>query len=447
MGKPKSKRRRIRLFSFAAAVVLALSVFAIAGTVRANRYERQLRASGERALAELDDSLSSMQTNLQKGVYANTAPMLGTMATELWREATSAKSSLAVLPLSDTRLDNTYKFLSQVGDFVMSLSRKVEAGEQITDDERQQMFALLDFAETLSTQISDMRTQLYEGFLDFTAAENTLAADAEQIGTLSGDMEDTEQALTEYPSLIYDGPFSDHINQMESELLAEAEELTQEQAHERAAEILGLSKDALTFVGTEEDNSAAYVFGTEDATIAVTKRGGYLLYLLSGSFVGEATLQYEDARTYAADFLTHCGFTDMQESYYTVSDGICTINYAYTENGYICYPDLIKVSVSLADGTVLSADCRGYVMNHKARTYTAPAVTREAAEANVSPLLTVTDTRLAVIPTDSGGEALTYEFHCKNESDKEFLVYISTQTGYEEEILLLLYADDGVLTK
>ena len=102
MGKPKSKRSRIRLFSFAAAVVLALSVFAIAGTVRANRYERQLRASGERALAELDDSLSSMQTNLQKGVYANTAPMLGTMATELWREATSAKSSLAVLPLSDT---------------------------------------------------------------------------------------------------------------------------------------------------------------------------------------------------------------------------------------------------------------------------------------------------------------------------------------------------------
>ena len=155
------------------------------------------------------------------------------------------------------------------------------------------------------------------------------------------------------------------------------------------------------------------------------------------------TLQYEDARTYAADFLTHCGFTDMQESYYTVSDGICTINYAYTENGYICYPDLIKVSVSLADGTVLSADCRGYVMNHKARTYTAPAVTREAAEANVSPLLTVTDTRLAVIPTDSGGEVLTYEFHCKNESAEEFLVYISTQTGYEEEILLLLYADDA----
>ncbi len=447
MGKPKSRRNRIRLFSFAAAVVLTLSVFAIVGTVRANRFERQLHASGERALAELDTALSNMQTDLKKGAYANTPPMLGTMATELWREASAAKSSLSVLPLADTRLDNTYKFLSQVGDFVMSLSRKAEAGERITDEEREQLFALLNFAETLSTQISDMRTQLYDGYLDFSAAENTLAGDTQEIESLSGDMEDAEQALTEYPSLIYDGPFSDHINQIESELLSSAEELTKDQALARAAEFLGAEKDALTFLGEEEDNSAAYVFAGGDTTIAVTKRGGYLLYMLSSNFVGEATLEYEDARKYAVDFLNRNGFSNMQESYYTISDGICTINYAYTENGYICYPDLIKVSVSLADGTVLSADCRGYVMNHKTRTYPQPAVTREAAEANVSPLLTVTDTRLAVIPTDSGGEAFAYEFHCKNESDEEFLVYISTQTGYEEEILLLLYADDGVLTK
>ena len=154
-----------------------------------------------------------------------------------------------------------------------------------------------------------MRTQLYAGYLDFTAAENTLAADAEQISTLSGDMEDTEQALTEYPSLIYDGPFSDHINQMESELLNSAEELTQEQAHERAAEILGLNKDALTFVGTEEDNSAAYVFGTEDSTIAVTKRGGDLPYPLSPSIVGEGAPQYAEARPYAASLPTPCRVT------------------------------------------------------------------------------------------------------------------------------------------
>ena len=46
MEKTMSKRSKIRAFSFLAAVLLTLSVFAISGTVRANRLQRQLRANG-----------------------------------------------------------------------------------------------------------------------------------------------------------------------------------------------------------------------------------------------------------------------------------------------------------------------------------------------------------------------------------------------------------------
>ena len=447
MEKTMSKRSKIRAFSFAAAVLLTLSVFAISGTVRANRLQRQLRVTGDRALCDLDTYLNNIQVNLEKGVYANTPPMIGTVATDLGREATGAKSSLAALPLNEARLDNTYKFLSQVGDFVMALNKKAERGETITDEERTNMQKLLSFAQSLSTEVSAMRQELFDGVLNFESAESTLNTNANEISSLSADMESAEQALTDYPTLIYDGPFSDHINQTQSVLLENAAEISQDEAMKKAGDILGVATDEIEFFTDEDDNSAAFCFQCGDTTLAITRRGGYLLYMLSSKYVGEEKLNCEDAKRYAAEFLEKNGFHDMQESYHSVSDGICTLNFAYTDGEYVCYPDLIKVSVSLEDGKILSADCRGYVMNHKARTYTAPAVTREAAEANVSPLLTVTDTRLAVIPTDSGGEVLTYEFHCKNESDEEFLVYISTQTGYEEEILLLLYADDGVLTK
>ncbi len=447
MEKTMSKRRKVRLLAYTLAAFTVLLTFSIVGNVRAARMTRQIRIARERALCELDTYISNINTNLQKGAYANTPTMLGTMASQLRREATGAKSSLAVLPLSETRLDNTYKFLSQIGDFVTALSKKVEQGETISDEEREQLFALLRFSETLTKDISDMRQQLFDGYLDFESAESTLEQKDEQIASLSQNMEDAEQSLTEYPSLLYDGPFSDHINQRDAALLQDKAEITKEEALKKAAEILGLAESDVTFLSEENDTTAAYCFSGGDRTVAVTKKGGYLLYLLSGQFVGESKLEYADARKYASEFLNNNGFFDMQESYYTVSDGICTINYAYRDGEYICYPDLIKISVSLEDGKILSADCRGYVMNHKARSPVTPALTAAEAQKKVSPLLTVTDTRLAVIPTESMGERTAYEFHCKNKDGAEFLVYINTVTGYEDDILLLLYSDDGVLTK
>lgn len=447
MEKTMSKRSKIRAFSFAAAVLLALSIFAISGTVRANRLQRQLRVTSERALCDLDTYLNNIQVNLEKGVYASTPPMIGTVATDLWREATGAKSSLSALPLSETRLDNTYKFLSQVGDFVMALNKKVERGEAITEEERASMQQLLSFAQSLSSEVSAMRQELFDGYLNFESAENTLDTNANEISSLSADMESAEQALTDYPSLIYDGPFSDHINQAQSVLLENAAEISEDEAMKKAGDILGVATDEIEFFSDEEDNSAAFCFQCGDTTIAITRRGGYLLYMLSSQYVGEVKLRYEDAKRYAAEFLEKNGYHDMQESYYTVSDGICTLNFAYTDGEYICYPDLIKVSVSLEDGKILSADCRGYVMNHKDRNIPVPALTAAEAQKNISPLLTVTSTRLSVIPTDSQTEKYAYEFHCKNADGAEFLVYIDTATGYEDDILLLLYADGGVLTK
>lgn len=447
MKQEITKRGKIRVFSFSTALVCVLLTFAIVGNVRAAKLQRQVRLSSERALCELDTYLNTIYTDLQKGIYTVTPPMLGSLSEELHRSATGAKTSLSVLPLSGVQMDNTYKFLSQVGDFVEALNGKAQRGEKITDEERAQMQKLLNFSQTLTDEISQMRTRLFDGYLDFAATNQTLAETKEKTALLSDDMEDAEQSLTEYPSLIYDGPFSDHVLQKESAYLAGKPEITRDAALEKAAKIRKVDKTKLEFLSEEADSTAAYCFRHDDTVIAITKNGGELLYMLSSAFVGERTLGYNDARKYAAEFLEQNGFFDMTESYYSISDGICTINYAYKDREYICYPDLIKVSVSLADGTILSADCRGYMMNHKDRNIPAPKLPAAEAQKSVSPLLAVTDTRLAVIPTDGGAEKYAYEFHCKNTDSTEFLVYIDTETGYEDDILILLYADDGVLTK
>ena len=447
MENQVSRRGKIRVRLYASVLILVLFSAFVINAQKASELSRQLNADAERSLSTLEACMSSINTNLTKGLYANTTPMLSSMAISLTRDAASAKNSLSALPLSDTQLDNMLKFLSQVGAFVSTLDRKLSLGEPITSEERNQLKQLIDVSQKLLSELDTITQGVEDGSVSFKQAGSTLQKSADQSVQIDSAFGDAEQTITDYPTLIYDGPFSDHILQKESVYLADKPEVTRDEAQEKAAKILKMDKTDLEFVAEEADTTAAYCFRHDDTVIAVTKKGGSLLYMLSSSFVGESTMGYEDARKYAAEFLVQNGFFDMKESYYSISDGICTVNYAYKDGEYICYPDLIKISVSLEDGKILSADCRGYLMNHKARRIPAPTLPAAEAQKNISPLLTVTDTRLAVIPTDGGAEKYTYEFHCKNESGTEFLVYIDTETGFEDDILILLYADDGVLTK
>lgn len=447
MEKRMSHRGRIRAVAFLTAVILAVTAWAIYGAVRSARLSRQIEVSYQRSLSELDAYVNNIATGLSKGIYANTPTMMESMAANLSREATGAKGSLAVLPIGTPELQNTYKFLSQVGDFVLSLNRKAATGEKITDKERQELRALLDFSKTLSGQISAMRENITDGVMQFEKDRSTLMADKNEIRALGGEIEDTEQTFTEYPSLIYDGPFSDHINRMQPKFLEGKETVSKDTALKKAAYAMSMPESEVRFTGEEGSNTAAYCFAAGDMNIAITKKGGHVLYLLSAQYAGEEALKYEDAVKRAHEYLKKIGYTDLKESYHATNDGICTINFAHLEDDVTCYTDLIKVGVSMDTGKILSVDARGYVANHHARTLPVPKLSTEAARASVSPVLTVLSVKKALIPNDGKSEKLTYEFHCRDEKKQEVLVYIDAETGFEDDILLLTYSDGGVLTK
>ena len=61
-------------------------------------------------------------------------------------------------------------------------------------------------------------------------------------------------------------------------------------------------------------------------------------------------------------------------------------------------------------------------------------------------MLEVKECRLAVIPTDSVEEKLCYELACRSDSGENVLVYVNAMTGEEEDILILLTVEGGVLT-
>lgn len=447
----KSKRNLIRIISFICAAIVALSAAAVSNYVRAEKLDRINTNSQQRALTELTTCMSNIQQGLSKEFYTATAPMAEKLSSEIWREASQAKSCLSVLPVSDILLENTFKFLSQVGAFCSSLSEKAAKGEKISEEEYASLEELIKYSKELTSRLENMCAYLENGALTFESTDDAVAAMSEELDSMDFEtaISDAEQALVDYPTLIYDGPFSDHILQKEPEMTKGKEEISEASATEAAANFSGIAIEKLKREEDENGTLASYTFSSEEdgVVISITKRGGYLSYMLGSSYAGVSKLSAEEAIERGLEYLKSHGINNMKESYYSINDGICTVNYAYVQNGVICYPDLIKISVAMDTGKVISVDARGYLVNHFARTDVNPVLTSENAAKSLSPYLTVKDVKTAVIPTDSGNEILCYEFWCEGTGNEELLVYINAATGEEENIFFLLYSDNGILVR
>lgn len=443
--KSISFRGRIRLISYIAFALAALTVFSVTQSVKAAKYKREILLTRQRALISLDEYLSNITSDLQKVVYVSTPSMLSNLSTELWRDCTEAKNSLAELPSNDSSIANTYSFLSQVGEYIMSIQRKSMNGETLTESERQKLLELSEFANSLSEKLNSMCYGLQNGTLSFEQKSNMFLKTDEMSDTVFEKMDDVEQTLSDIPSLVFDGPFSNHIENMKPKLLEGKEEITKVQAQEIANKICNSGE--MDFAFEESGNIPCYVYKDNDCTVAVTKQGGYPLYMLNSTFAGEINIKYEDAVNKAKEFLKSIGYNSMQESYYFTEDGICTVNFAFVQNGAICYSDLIKVSVNLQSGEIHSFDATGYISCHTPRKVPKDIISADEGKKKLYSGLEISEVSACFAPTEWNTENYCYEYVCTTKNGQQLLIYLNAVTGEEENVLILLYSDGGVLTK
>ncbi len=440
-------RKKARIILFTSSLIIVLLISSVVQTIKANKYEQEATLAKQMALMALDENLNNISTNLEKTIYVSTPTMLSKLSAELWRESSGAKTCLSMLPTGENTITNTYKFLSQVGEFVMSLERKSAKGEKLTEKERTQLKELYSFCNDLNKQINQMCHDMQNGNFSFEEINSTIMNNNSDLKFASQGFEDTEQTMTDIPTLIYDGPFSDHLTQREPKYLNNLQKITKEKALEIAKDICISEKDNLVFSHEEDGDIPCYVFKGKSSTVAITKQGGKPCYMLNSEFSGETKIKYSEAVRNAKNYLNKIGYKNMKESYYFTDDGICTINFASVQDGIILYPDLIKVSVCLEKGDVLSFDATGYISNHVERDNLNVSLSKSQAENKLNNQLKVIDSQLCVIPTEWSTEQLCYEIHCKTDEGQDLLVYIDSLTGEEDNILILLYSDGGVLTK
>lgn len=437
------KRRSIvRLCSFSVFAIATLVAFAVIGNVKSNEYQTRLEASYQRNLTQLSECLDTIETNLAKSQYATSREMLGTLSDDLYSECNTAKNALSSLPISQLNLTGAYKFLSQAGDYATYLSTK----DEITAEEYENIALFLSYAQEYSDFADEIVSRCNAGG---KITENQVKLEGTNdlsVSSFSVDFDSAEDTFQNYPTLLYDGPFADAVLNKDAQMIKNAEEKSKDECKKIAADALGVDESAMVFKAEEEGTIPAYVFYYKLYTVAVTKQGGYISYIMNEGTASSQSITEENAINVASDFLNKIGYKNMKESYYSTYNNICIINFAYEEDGIVYYSDLIKVGVSLSSGELFSIEADGYLTNHTDRNV--PEFASEQNGITLNPNIEVISTRRCLIPKSNGKEVFCIESHCKNTSSgQEVLIYTNSETGLEEDILLLMYSDNGTLTK
>ncbi len=446
-----SKRARIRAVSFAVAGLLVLSGFCFQGWHRANAYQQLIEYEYQHAFSELVSSVVSIDSALQKGTYARSPSMVASLANEVSRRAARAQSDLSALPFSFQELEGTSKFLSQLGDYAYMINKHAATGQPLAEEQLTALRGLSHTATELSANLTALMSIVNEENLNVAEQLMAHGDNAQGYGTgVSDTVKVLETQFSEMPSLIYDGPFSDHIEKREARFLKDKPILSAADATTAAANYLDIQPALLQPMGEIGGTIPCYQFRAHldggEANITIAKQGGYAVTLLQSRPIGDPKLTFEEAIQKAQAYLQAHGFDGMKESYYTRSGNMLFINFAYKSDAIVYYPDLIKVGIALDTGKVHIFESTGYLMNHHQRTLATPLVPLETARAAIADDLFVSAAEMCVIPTDGLNESLCYGFTCVDAESQSFLIYVNVETGYEERILLLLEDENGTLT-
>ena len=371
MRETIKNNRQTVIFSVILAVV---TIFAIYQYNRARRLTYYRDIEYNRVFAELTEYVDDLEISLLKGQVVSTSEQMAKLSADLYGQASAAKANLALLPLEGETLTKTSEFLSQVGEYAHSISDKMLRGEKMSETEIRTMQELLGYADRLKSGLDEMLLGINEGRISFEKTKGFEKPFSGGKVAMANELAKLEDEFHNYPSLIYDGPFSQHLSLKEAVFVKGKAEISEKQAEKAARRFTG--KESVV-VSEIRGKLPAYSVKSNSVTVEFTRNAGTLLLLMKDRVVEEEKLSFSQAKKKAEDFLKENGFLDMRESYYEKREGSIVINYAYEQDGYIVFPDLVKVKVALDNGEIIGFESRGYIMNHVYRDIPQPIITKE----------------------------------------------------------------------
>ncbi|TEB04193.1 Sporulation protein YpeB [Pelotomaculum schinkii] len=419
--------------------------------------ENYLGNKYRRAFFDMAGQVQNVEVLLSKSLVAADPRLESSLLNDIRMQANFAQSNLGQLPLNDALAGRTSKFLTQVGDYADSMVRQINQGQAIDGSNWDTLNSLYQQSTDLNRELQGMQYQVTQNNLYFgellSQVRNNLQKQPDNLAVTN--FQAMDKQMQQYPTLIYDGPFSEHLEKTEPAALGGEGEVSAEEAKNRALAYIdkraGVHYQA-TVTGDANGRIPAYRVevnpgqdGGDTTQLDVSRIGGQVIWMLQGRKAGQPVVDIEQARRKALGFLKDRGFGEMRSTYHLLHGNFATFNCAALQDGVTIYPDLVKVTVALDNGEVTGLETSGYLMSHRKRDLPKPSISQEQARAAINPRFEVSGGKLALIPVGTKEEKLTYEFQGKL-GQESYLIYVNALNGREENILKLIDTPGGTLT-
>ena len=426
-------KRNMLIVLIASMIILAVAAGVTAQvSARAERLEARLREVYEGAVLSALRQMEDMQVALSKALLSSDRGAKAQYLNQVSSGAAQVQRSLSLLPLGLAATQNAVKFANQLTDYTANLLKR----ETLTETEAGTLGTLIsacaDSASALAKAGQDVTDQAVTGKTPYYPTSNQAST--------------AYDSAVAYPTLIYDGPFSDARESGTAKALSDRT-VTQAEALQIARDFVGADRVTNAVAGPEMGGVIpcwGVIVHLPDVTLqaAVSKQGGKILWLAPDSADFSPQKSVEECRENALQFLESHGYEHMRPTYFQVYQGVAVISFAATQGETLLYPDLIKVQCRLDTAQVVGWEARNYLMNHTNRGLLTPRLTQEEARGRVSERLQINASRLCLIPTDTG-EKLCYEFQGEY-GGHTYLSYINANNGRQEDLLKVVEGASGL---
>ena len=356
-----------------------------------------------------------------------------------------AVENLSSLAIKDDSKYYTTKFINQTGDYAKYLGEKLMSGKPLTEKDMLTIESIYETNRYIKESLDELTGEIDENF-DFSTIY-----EGKDDNVVIKRFKDLESKSVEYPHMVYDGAFADEIKSGNAESLKNEKEVSESEATDMLKKYFSnLTLSEVTLTGAINDEVlSGYNFTAVDSDgvqidAQLSKKGGKLMNFNYYKECSALNYGLEACVKIADEFLKKAGLKNMKAVWVLEDGANATVNYAYEQDGVICYSDLVKISVCRERGVVNGMDARNYYLNHKVRELATPLIKLGEAQSRLNGSLTVQKSSLALIPQNGGSETLAYEFIAGKE-DGTYYVYIDALTGAEADIFKVVETSEGTM--
>lgn len=461
------KKAFIITVSILSCIVLVLGLTLFSTTSTLNSTSANLENVYQRSFYDLVNNVNNMEVEVSKLLVSNDSTSQQKILSNIKEQTGEAENSLSLLPVNANVVYETSKFMNKLNGYCSSLITYNDGVISEND---------IETLESVHSSINNIKIELnkiIEKIMNGYRISDNLGMDGE-INNFSSNFTSFTTDTMQFPSLIYDGPFSDSTINKTVKGLKDFE-VTEDEAKEYVESIFSDATD-IVYLGKASGRFETYDFTLNSNNrmyyIQITKKGKFLLTMSANVSSGnedtnsssseieknstesDESVDMDDvndkseellsAITQAKDFAKSLDILDMECVWSAKTEKTAYINLAPVVDDIIMYPDLIKVKVDLNSNTIIGWEASSYAYNHVEREDLIAQLTESEARELISKNLEVESQKLCVIPLDFVGETLAYEFSGEYYGYRYYL-YIDAYTGKQVRVLRVVQTNEGEL--